>query len=148
VLDLYTDYLITSTKYTTATGLAKIFGDSLSYDAVTRFLATENLENKKLWSFIKPILRRVEKEDSVIIVKEQSVIGISAVNLIHETDTVSLPLSMSIVHKDKIVIKKSEKVVRPRMNYFKGNSYKQSIMRSNLKLYWVIFGMEMLKTWI
>jgi len=130
-LDLYTDYLITSTKYTTATGLAKIFGDKFSHDDVTRFLATENLDNKKLWSFIKPFLRSVEKDDSVIIVddtifekpytdiseintyhydhsKGKSVIGINAVNLIHETGGVSLPLSMSIIHKDKIVIEQGK----------------------------------------
>jgi len=127
MLDLYTDYLITSTKYTTATGLAKIFDNKFSHDQVTRFLSTENLDNKKLWSFIKPFLRTIEKEDSVIIVddtifekpytdqseintyhydhsKGKSVLGINAVNLIHETDRVRLPLSMSIVHKDQIVI--------------------------------------------
>jgi len=125
-LDLYTDYLITSTKYTTATGLAKIFDNEFSHDAITRFLATENLDNKKLWSFIKPFLRSVETEGSVVIVddtifekpytdiseintyhydhsKGKSVMGINAVNLIHETNGVRLPLSMSIVHKDKIV---------------------------------------------
>lgn len=127
MLDLYTDYLITSTKYTTATGLAKIFDNKFSHDQVTRFLTTENLDNKKLWSFIKPFLRTIEKEDSVIIVddtifekpytdqseintyhydhsKGKSVLGINAVNLIHETGRVRLPLSMSIVHKDQIVI--------------------------------------------
>jgi DDE superfamily endonuclease len=126
ILDLYTDYLITSTKYTTATGLAKIFDNEFSHDAITRFLSGEELDNKKLWTFIKPFLRSVEKEDSVLIVddtifekpytdesgintyhydhsKGKSVKGINAVNLIHETDGTRLPLSMSIVHKDKLV---------------------------------------------
>ena len=126
MLDLYTDYLITSTRYTTATGLAKIFGDSLSHDKVTRFLSGEELDNKKLWSFIKPFLRSIEKDGSVLIVddtifekpytdesqintyhydhsKGKSVKGINAVNLIHETDGTRLPISMSIVHKDKLV---------------------------------------------
>ncbi len=70
MLDLYTDYLITSTRYTTATGLAKIFGDKLSHDDVTCFLAKEKLDNKKIWSFIKPFLRSVEKDDSVLIVDD------------------------------------------------------------------------------
>ena len=123
--------MITSTKYTTATGLAKIFGNTFSHDTITRFLATENLNDKKLWTFIKPYLRKVEKEGSVIIVddtifekpytdiseintyhydhsKGKSVIGINAVNLVHETDGVRLPLSMSIVHKDKIVTEKGK----------------------------------------
>ncbi len=126
MLDLYTDYLITSTRYTTATGLSQIFGDDLSHDKVTRFLSNEELDNKKLWSFLKPFLRSVEKSHSVLIVddtifekphtdeseintyhydhsKGKSVKGINAVNLIHETDGIRLPLSMSIVHKDKLV---------------------------------------------
>lgn len=130
-LDLYTDYLITSTKYTTATGLSKIFDGKFSHDDVTRFLSTENLDNKRLWKFIKPFLRSVEKNNSVLIVddtifekpytdqseintyhydhsKGRSLIGINAVNLIHETDGIRLPLSMSIVHKNKIVIEKGK----------------------------------------
>jgi len=126
MLDLYTDYLITSTKYTTATGLAEIFGDNFSHDKVTQFLSNDELDNKKLWSFVKPFLRSVEKEDSVLIVddtifekpytdeseintyhydhsKGRSVKGINAVNLIHETDGTRLPISLSIVHKDKLV---------------------------------------------
>lgn len=116
ILDLYTDYLITSTSYTTATGLAEIVDTNLSHDKITQFLSNEELDNKKLWSFIKPFLRSVEKEDSVLIVddtifekpytdeseintyhydysKGRSVKGINAVNLIHETDGTRLPIA-------------------------------------------------------
>lgn len=43
MLDLYTDYLITSTSYTTATGLSKVLDNRLSHDKVARFLKKENL---------------------------------------------------------------------------------------------------------
>ena len=52
MLDLYTDYLISSTKYTTATGLSRLFNNRFSHDKVTRFLNSQELDNKKLWSFI------------------------------------------------------------------------------------------------
>ena len=126
MLDLYTDYLITSTKYTTATGLSRLFNNRFSHDKVTRFLNSQELDNKKLWSFIKPFLRSVEKDSSVLIVddmilekpytdeseintyhydhsKGRSIKGINVVNLIHETEGTRLPISMSIVHKDKLV---------------------------------------------
>ena len=126
MLDLYTDYLITSTKYTTATGLSRLFNNRFSHDQVTRFLNSQELDNKKLWSFIKPFLRSVEKDSSVLIVddtilekpytdeseintyhydhsKGRSIKGINVVNLIHETEGTRLPISMSIVHKDKLV---------------------------------------------
>lgn len=126
LLDLYTDYLITSTSYTTATGLSKILDNSLSHDKVTRFLKKEKLDNHRLWTFIKPLVRSVEQKNSVLIVddtifekphtdeseintyhydhsKGKSVKGINAVNLIHETEGIRLPLSLSIVHKDEWV---------------------------------------------
>ena len=79
-----------------------------------------------MWSFIKPFLRSVEKDSSVLIVddtilekpytdeseintyhydhsKGRSIKGINVVNLIHETEGTRLPISMSIVHKDKLV---------------------------------------------
>ena len=126
MLDLYTDYLISSTKYTTATGLSRLFNNRFSHDKATRFLNSQELGNKKLWSFIKPFLRSVEKDSSVLIVddtilekpytdeseintyhydhsKGRSIKGINVVNLIHETEGTRLPISMSIVHKDKLV---------------------------------------------
>ena len=126
MLDLYTDYLISSTKYTTVTGLSRLFNNRFSHDKVTRFLNSQELDNKKLWYFIKPFLRSVEKDSSVLIVddtilekpytdeseintyhydhsKGRSIKGINVVNLIHETESTRLPISMSIVHKDKLV---------------------------------------------
>ena len=71
MLDLYTDYLISSTKYTTATSLSRLFNNRFSHDKVTRFLNSQELDNKKLWSFIKPFLRSVEKDSSVLIVDDK-----------------------------------------------------------------------------
>ncbi|MEM0938657.1 MAG: hypothetical protein AAGI25_02575 [Bacteroidota bacterium] len=70
MLDLSTDSLITSTTYTTSTGLVRIFGNDFSHDKVTRFLNKEALDNKKLWTFIKPFVCSVECEDSVLIVDD------------------------------------------------------------------------------
>ena len=39
LLDLYTDYLISSFSYTTATGLSQLLDHALSHDQITRFLA-------------------------------------------------------------------------------------------------------------
>ena len=69
LLDLYTDYLITSTSYTTATGLSKVLDNGLSHDQVTRFLKKEKLDNARLWTFIKPLVRSVEQKNSVLIVR-------------------------------------------------------------------------------
>jgi hypothetical protein len=39
IFDLYTDYLITSFSYTTATGLSGLVDNAISHDPVTRFLS-------------------------------------------------------------------------------------------------------------
>ena len=132
-------YLITSTSYTTATGLSKVLDNSLSHDKVTRLLKKEKLDNHRLWTFIKPLVRSVEQKNSGLIVRGsqgilwigmgidntifekphtdeseintyhydhsqgKSVKGINAVNLIHETEGIRLPLSLSILHKDEWV---------------------------------------------
>ncbi len=38
MLDIYSDYLISSFSYTTATGLSSILGNQISHDKITRFL--------------------------------------------------------------------------------------------------------------
>jgi hypothetical protein len=41
IFDLYTDYLITSFSYTTATGLSGLVDNAISHDPVTRFLSQQ-----------------------------------------------------------------------------------------------------------
>ncbi len=54
LLNLYSDYLISSFSYTTATGLSKAVQGQVSHDQVTRFLSKEALDSKQLWLQIKP----------------------------------------------------------------------------------------------
>ena len=53
IFDLYTDYLITSLSYTTATGLSTILDGAVSHDQVARFLSQQDLTSKELWKVIK-----------------------------------------------------------------------------------------------
>jgi hypothetical protein len=48
-LDLYSDYLLISSRKTTATGLSEPAGGAISHDQITRFLAGEELDGKLLW---------------------------------------------------------------------------------------------------
>jgi hypothetical protein len=42
IIDLYTDYLITSFSYTTATGLSGLVDNAISHDPVTRLLSQQD----------------------------------------------------------------------------------------------------------
>ena len=70
LLDLYTDYLITSTSYTTATGLADVLEQQYSHDRITRFLRKETYTPKRYWQLIKPTVRRIEHDDGVLDVDD------------------------------------------------------------------------------
>jgi hypothetical protein len=48
ILDLYSDYLLVSTRKATATGLPGLTGGAISHDQITRFLAGEELDGKAL----------------------------------------------------------------------------------------------------
>ena len=67
LLDQYSDYLITSTRQTSCTGLSKILGNSISHDKFTRFLAKNDFGSKQLWNLVKQTVREVEIEDGVLV---------------------------------------------------------------------------------
>lgn len=121
-LELYSDYLISSFSYTTATGLSAALDGQISHDAVTRLLSGDELDSKQLWLLVKPMLRCHERDDGVIVfddtivekphtkeselvcwhhdhTKNRSVKGINLLNCLYKTDGASLPLGFDLVKK-------------------------------------------------
>ncbi len=66
ILDLYSDYLISSFKLATATGMSQVLDGALSHDKITRFLGQQRLTQKDYWKCVKPIVRRIESSEGVI----------------------------------------------------------------------------------
>jgi len=62
LLDIYTDYLISSFSYTTATGLSKALDGSISHDVFTRFLSADDYGSKDLWTLVKPQIRQIQND--------------------------------------------------------------------------------------
>jgi hypothetical protein len=60
LLDIYTDYLISSTRLTTATGLSDLLDNEISHDQITRFLSKEDFGSKDLWQLVKKDVRKNE----------------------------------------------------------------------------------------
>jgi hypothetical protein len=67
MLDLYSDYLLVSTKKTTAIGLSELVDGAVSHDQITRFLSGEELNGKSLWLKIKKLVRQYENEEGCLI---------------------------------------------------------------------------------
>jgi len=124
LLDFYTDYLITSTSQTTATGLSKLLPDTISHDKITRFLSSEDYSSKQLWKLVKPIIREVSIDEGILVfddsisekpyteenelvcwhydhTKGRSVKGIGLLTGLYVgKDDISLPVVYDLIRKD------------------------------------------------
>lgn len=67
ILDLYTDYLLSSFGSVTATGLSHLLDGSVSHDKVTRLLSGNTFDSKSLWHEVKDLVRKYETPDACLI---------------------------------------------------------------------------------
>lgn len=130
LLDLYSDYLLSSFSLATATGLASMVDNAYSHDQITRFLDQPRYDQKQYWQVIKPVIRQVEQEDGAVLVDDtieekpytdeselvcyhydhtqgRSLKGINLLNFIYQVTTptgegMSLPVSYEIVTKTEL----------------------------------------------
>lgn len=121
LLDIYTDYLLSSFGATTATGLAGILPE-VSHDAITRFLSQETLTSRDLWKVVKAQVRSIERDDAVLALDDtiqekpytdeselicwhydhcvgRSVKGINMVSALYLSAGVSVPVAFELVQK-------------------------------------------------
>jgi hypothetical protein len=127
MLDLYTDYLISSFGPTTATGLSQMVDGEVSHDQVTRFLASSSKTSADLWRIVKPMIRRFENSAGVLIFddrieekpytdendlicwhwdhsQERYVKGINFLTAFSATEQVGLPVAFDLVTKTEAYI--------------------------------------------
>ena len=120
LLDLYTDYLISSFGQTTATGLSKLMAGKISHDQVSRMLSGEKTTSKAWWLMVKPEVRKIEQPDGLLIMddsieekpytdendivcwhydhtKGYAVKGINFITTLYYAQEVALPVAFEIV---------------------------------------------------
>ena len=126
-LDLYTDYLLSSTGPTTATGLSRLLDGALSHDHITRWLRQTSYGPADIWRQAKPLIRQAEArrpagEFAVLIVddsvlekihtdanklicthwdhsQKRYVKGLNFVGLLYQAAELTLPLAVELVRK-------------------------------------------------
>jgi len=122
MLEIYTDYLLSSFGKTTATGLSALLDGSVSHDKVTRFLSRGEFDSRTLWKLVKPTVREIERDDGVLIFDDtvqekkwtdeneiiawhfdhcagKSVKGINILNCLYHAGGASLPVAFEVVRK-------------------------------------------------
>lgn len=129
LLDLYSDYLISSFGATTATGLSKLLEGDLSHDQITRFLSGPEHTAADLWQLVKPLVRQIQTPEGALIIddsisekpfsdeneivcwhydhtKDRQVKGINFISALYHSQAVSLPVSFSLVAKTEVYFNK------------------------------------------
>jgi hypothetical protein len=158
LLDLYSDYLISSFGQTTGTGLSALLGGSVSHDRIQRFLAQKEFTSADLWHIVKPHVRAIERPDGCIIVddsisekpytdendiicwhydhsKDRMVKGINFLSAIYHVPQldeghpqVSLPVGFQLVAKTEQYVDKKDGKTKRRSPISKNEHY-QALLR-------------------
>jgi hypothetical protein len=150
MLDLYTDYLLSSFGPTTATGLSQLVNGEVSHDQVTRFLASPAKTSGDLWRIVKPVVRQLESPDGVLIfddsiaekpytdendliswhwdhAKERHVKGINFLTAFYATDAVGLPVAFDLVTKTEPYLDPKTGKTKRRSQLTKNARYRQML---------------------
>jgi hypothetical protein len=62
--DLYSDYLICPTSYTTATGMAALL--NIKHDKITKELSKRDHDSRFLWQRVKPYVQELTQAKDII----------------------------------------------------------------------------------
>jgi hypothetical protein len=151
LLDLYSDYLISSFGPTTGTGMAELLGGSISHDRIQRFLSRQDFTAGDLWRLVKPHVRSIQQADGVLIVDDsiaekpytdendiicwhydhahdRQVKGINFLTALYHAAGISLPVGFRVVAKtEEYVDKKSGKPKR--RSPMSKNEHYQALLR-------------------
>jgi len=123
---LYTDYLISSSSYATATGMASLL--SIKHDKITRELSKGNYDSKFLWKKAKVYIQEMSQSKGTIVlsfddsIQEKLYTGESELNCWHyghvfgrsvkgvnfltaliEVGDMRIPCSVEFIKKDRWV---------------------------------------------
>lgn len=164
LLETYSDYLISSFSYTTATGLSMMVEGEISHDKVTRFLSEEDFTSAKLWEIVKPSVKQIGSEDGVLIFddtieekpstdeneivnwhydhsKGKSVKGINIITALYYSKGVRVPVAYDIVRKTRIVTDKKTGKEKRVSDKTKNEQYRQMLhvcIKNNVKFKYVL----------
>lgn len=164
MLDIYSDYLISSFSYTTATGLSSLLDNQISHDKITRFLSTREYSSKDLWKLVKSAIRSIETKDGCLIFddtveekeytdendiiawhfdhsKGRNLKGINILSCIYQNEAGIIPVAFEIVKKDQPFLdpKTGKQKCRASINkneYFR--TMLQNSIRNNIRFKYVL----------
>ena len=153
LLDLYSDYLISSFGQTTATGLSDLLNHEISHDAVQRYLAVEKQTSADLWRLVKPHVRNIESPAGVLIIDDsiaekpytdvndivcwhydhtqgRTIKGINFVTCLYHSQGVSLPVGFELVAKTEMYLDPKDGKEKRRSKRTKNELYRDLVRQA------------------
>jgi len=153
LLDIYTDYLISSFGLTTGTGLSRLLDGEISHDRIQRFLASPARGGKDLWKVVKPFVRQMQSKEGDLIIddsisekpctdeneimcwhydhsKGRTIKGINFVSLLYHANDVSLPVDYHLIEKTEFYIDKKTKKEKRRSPITKNEVFQQLLRQA------------------
>jgi hypothetical protein len=148
LLDIYSDYLISSFGLTTGTGLSHLLDGAISHDRLQRFLASPTKSGKDLWRIVKRYVRQIQADDGVVIVDDsisekpytdeneiicwhynhasgQTIKGINFITALYHAHEVSIPVNYHLVAKTEAYMDKKTGKEKRRSPVTKNEVYHQ-----------------------
>ena len=153
LLDIYTDYLISSFGLTTGTGLSHMLDGAISHDRIQRFLASPLKSGAEFWQVVKPYIRQIQREDGVLIVDDsisekphtdendiicwhydhtsgQTIKGINFITVLYHVQEISLPVGYHLVTKTEVYTDKKTGKEKRRATVTKNEIYRQLLQQA------------------
>lgn len=171
IIDIYSDYLISSFGQTTGTGMAALLEGSLSHDQIQRALSKERFGSAELWRVVKPYIRQIESSEGLLIVddsiaekpysdeneiicwhwdhsKQRLVKGINFVSLVYHQpvgQALTLPLGYQLIAKTEEYVDAKDGKTKRRSPKSKNEYFRVLLHQANANQ--VHFGYVTSDTW-
>jgi hypothetical protein len=153
LLDIYTDYLISSFGLTTGTGLSRLLNGEISHDRIQRFLASPSRSGKEFWKVVKPFVRQMQSEVGDLIIddsisekpftdeneiicwhydhsKGRTIKGINIVSAVYHANDISLPVGYHLIEKTEFYIDKKTKKEKRRSPISKNDVFQELLRQA------------------
>jgi len=163
-METYTDYLLSSFSYTTATGLSMMVQGEISHDKITRFLSSEDFRSSDLWRMVKSTVRQIEGEEGVLIIddtieekpstdeneivswhydhsKGRAVKGINIISALYYNKAIRVPVVFELIRKTKTILDEKTGKEKRISEQTKNEKYRQMLkvcIKNNIKFRYVL----------
>jgi hypothetical protein len=148
MINLYSDYLISSFGKTTATGISELLNGAYSHDQFIRLLSNNFFDSSHLWKLVKSKVRDLETNDGVIIfddtIQEKryskknelisyhydhtlgtTIKGINLLNCLYHVNDVSIPVAYHCITKTVKSINPKTKKEQQKSEFSKNHHFRE-----------------------